>query len=121
MEWESILGLVAVTLTVVGVFIFFGLKLSRAVQKNAPESDYAQSVTMTGNVLFAFVVGFWVICAAARELRPESLLGAFLGTADGVIAIFVASAFFIAIAGAILEKLGYPPMKRNEPNGRRRQ
>lgn len=113
MEWGFILGLVAITLAVIGLFIYFGAKLSRAVQKHAPQSNYAQSITLTGTALFACVVGFWVICAIARDLRPESPLGAFLGKAEGVIAVMVMSVFFLAFAAAILERLGYPIIKKD--------
>ena len=117
MEWGFVLGLVAVTLAVIGLVIYFGLKLSRAMQKHSPNSEFVQSITLSGTALFASMVAFWIICAAARELKPQSSLGAFLGTVEGVIAVFVASIFFISVAGAILEKLGYPIMKRDRPNG----
>ena len=105
-------GLVVITLAVIGLVIYCGKKLSKAVQEHAPDSDFAVSITRTGNVLYACVVGFWIVCAVARELKPESSLGAYLGRADGVLAVIVGSIFFIAIAGAILEKLGYPIVKR---------
>lgn len=112
MEWGFVLGLGAITLVVIGLVIYFGRKLSKAIQNRTPESDLAVNVTPTGNALAACMVGFWVVCLAARVLAPEGSLGEFLGRADGVVAVLVASIFFFAIAAAILEKLGYPIMKR---------
>lgn len=112
MELGPVARLVAITLAVIGLFIYFGAKLSTAVQKHAPQSNYVQSITLTGTALFACVVGFWIICAIARQLSPESPLGAFLGKAEGVVAVLVLSVFFMAFAAAILEKLGYPITKK---------
>lgn len=107
-ELKFFLGLSAVTLMVVGLVIYFGMRLNRAITKNAPEINFPLKVTMTGTVLWACVVGFWVICAIARELRPDSSFGDFLNTTDGFVSVIVGSILFAVIAGAILEKLGYP-------------
>ena len=112
MDWEFILGLGAITLFVVGLFIYFGQKISRAVAKHAPESELAVEITATGTVLSALMVGFWVLCLAARALAPQSSLGAFVGKAEGMAAGFVASLMFFPIAAVILQKLGYPIAKR---------
>jgi hypothetical protein len=64
------------------------------------------------------MVGFWILCLATRVLKPEISMGAFLGRADGVTAVIVASIFFGGIAAAILDKFGYPIAKRGEPNDR---
>jgi len=107
-ELKFFLGLSAITLIVVALVIYFGMKLSRAVNKNAPGINFPLKVTMTGTVLWACVVGFWVICAVARKLKPDSSFGDFLNTMDGLATVIVGSIFFAAIAGVILEKLGYP-------------
>ena len=107
-ELKFFLGLSAITLIVVGFVIYFGMKLNRAINKNAPEINVPLKVTMTGTILWACVVGFWVVCAIAKALRPESSFGEFLNTTDGLASVFVGSIFFAIIAGAILEKLGYP-------------
>jgi hypothetical protein len=114
MDWGFLLGLGAITLVVSGLVIYLGLKLNRAVDKHAPDINFPLNITPSGNVLFACVVAFWVYCAAARILRPESSFGAFLNSADGVAAALVGSILFAAIAGAILEKLGYPIAKRGD-------
>lgn len=114
MEWEFLLGLGGITLVVIGLVIYLGLKLNRAVDKHAPDINFPLNVTPSGNVLFACVVAFWVYCAAARTLRPESSFGAFLNTADGVATVLVGSIFFAAIAAAILERLGYPIARRGD-------
>jgi len=111
MDWEFVLGLGAVTIGVIGLVIYFGLKLSRAVQQHASESDFAQEVTPAGVVLTACMVAIWVLCAVARELAPGSSLGAFVSQTDGVIAVMAASIIFYAIAAVVLQKLGYPIAK----------
>lgn len=112
MEWGFILGLVAITLSVIGLVIYFGRKLSRAVEKQDSDSYLKLSITTTGTVLFACLTGFWIICIAARKLAPESYLGAFLNTSDGVPVVLIGSVLFSGVAGAILEKLGYPIARR---------
>jgi len=72
------------------------------------------AITMTGTALWACVVGFWVVCAVARELRPETWFGQFLRTMDGVVSIFVGSVFVAVTAGVILERLSYPPYKNSD-------
>ncbi len=117
MEWGFILGLGAITLVVIGLVIYFGQMLSRAVEKHAPESDFSLNVTPTGNALFACMVAFWIYCAATRVLDPESPLGIFLGDVDGVAAVMVGSTLFAGIAGVILERLGYPIARRGGRGG----
>ena len=112
MELSFVLGLVTVTLVVIGLVIYFGRKFSGVVQKHAPESDMASGITLTGTALTACMVGFWVICAAARVLNPEGSIGTLLSRADGVVAVFMASVLFFGIGAAVLKKLGYPIMKR---------
>lgn len=113
-DLKFFLGLSAITLAVIGFVIYFGLKLNKAVDRHAADIDFPWHITLTGTVLWACVVGFWVICAVARELKPETLLGEFLSTTDGVASIFVGSMFFGVTVGAILEKLGYPIYKRGD-------
>ena len=114
MDWGFLLGLGAITFVVIGLVIYLGLKLNRAVDTYAPDINFSLNITRSGNVLFACVVAFWVYCAAARILRPESSFGAFLNSPDGIAAALVGSILFAAIAGAILEKLGYPIAKRGD-------
>ena len=113
MEWGFVLGLGAITFVVIGLVIYVGRRLSQAVQNRAPDSDLAVNIASTGSALIAGMVGFWVVCLAARVLAPDGSLGAFLGRADGVVAVLVASIFFFAIAAAVLEKLGYPIIERD--------
>lgn len=112
MEWGFTLGLIAITLSVISIVIYFGWKLSKAVQKNASDSVLALHITPTGTILFACMVGFWIICLAARALAPEGSLGAFLKGPDGLLVILIGSVLFCAVAGAVLETLGYPIAKR---------
>lgn len=114
MEWGATLSLGAIILVVIGLVIYFGLKFSQAVRKHAPETALRQNITLTGTALWACVVGIWVICLIAGKLRPESSLGAFVGTADGVAAVIVGSIFFAGVAAVILEKLDYPIAKRHD-------
>jgi len=114
MDWGFVLGLVGITLVVVGLVIFFGLKLNKAVESHASEINLPLNITLTGSVLFACMVAFWVYCAATRVLDPGSSLGVFLADADGVAAVVAGSVLLGGIAGAILKKLGYPIAKRGD-------
>ena len=111
-ELKFFAGLTAITLVVIGLLIYFGLKLNKAIGKHAPEINFPLNITWSGNILFACVVAFWICCVAIRALRPESSFGAFLNGPDGVAAAFIGSFFFAAIAGAVLEKFGYPIAKK---------
>jgi len=109
MEWGFVLGLGAITLFVIGLVIFFGRKLNKAVTRHAPESSlFSLHITVAGTSLWACVVSFWIICLVAGQIRPESNFGAFVGTIDGVASVFVGSILFVGIVSVILEKLGYP-------------
>lgn len=112
-ELKFFTGLTAVTLAVIGLIIYVGLKLNKAVLKRAPEIALPLNVTLPGTALWASVVGFWLVCLVAGKLRPETSLGAFVRTVDGTAAVLFGSIFFAMIAGAILEKLGYPIARRN--------
>ncbi len=113
-DLKFFLGLGAITLAVIGILVYFGLKLNKTVEKHSGEISVPLHITMTGTTLWACVVGFWVICAIARELRPESLLGDFLNKTDGVAVVFAGSIVVAVIAGTVLEKLGYPIAKRGD-------
>jgi hypothetical protein len=113
-ELKFFSGLIAMTLLVIGLLIYLGLTLNKAVGKHAPDINFPLGITLSGNILFACMVAFWIYCVAVRALRPESSFGAFLNTADGVAVALVGSIFFAAIAGAILEKSGYPIAKKGD-------
>lgn len=114
MEWQFLLGLGAITIVVIGLVIYVGMKLNKAVLNEAPAIALPIKLTLTGTTLMACVVGFWIIYLFAGKLRPDSLFGAFVGTADGVGTMIVGSIFFAGVAGAVLEKLGYPIATRGE-------
>lgn len=67
---------------------------------------------MSGVVLFACMVSFWIYCALSRVLNPGSILGTFAGNLMGVIMIAIGSAIFAGVASTILAKLGYPIVKQ---------
>ena len=113
-ELKFFLGLSAITIVVIGLVVYLGLKLNKAVGRHAADIDFPWHITLTGTALWAFVVGLWVICAVVRKLRPESLLGDFLSTPDGVASIIAGSIFFAVTVGVILEKLGHPIQKRGD-------
>jgi hypothetical protein len=112
MEWDFVLGLAAITLLVIGLVIYVGTMLSRAVQNHFPDSDMAISITPTGSVLFACTVGFWVVCLVARAIESESTFGMFLRGTDGIATVLVGSVAFCGVAAAVLAALGYPIAKR---------
>lgn len=113
-ELKFFAGLTAITLTVIALLVYLGLKLNRAVDNHASDLNFPLNITLSGNALFACVVAFWIYCAAIRALRPDSSFGSFLNTPDGVAAAFVGSIFFVAIAAAILERFGYPIAKKGD-------
>jgi len=65
-------------------------------------------------VLFGGMVGFWGACITAYKLAPQSELGAFFSTTDGVITTIGGSIVVFAIAMVVLEKLGHPSIKRGD-------
>ena len=113
-ELKFFAGLTAITFMVIALLVYVGLKMNKTVGSHASNIDFPLNITFSGNALFACVVVFWIYCAAVRALRPESSFGAFLNTPDGVAAVFIGSVFFAAIAGAILEKFGYPIAKKGD-------
>lgn len=114
MEWGFVIGLSAITATVIGLLVYLGQKVSRAAERHASEIDLPLYVTPTGTVLFACIVAFWIVCVGVRALKPESLLGMFLREPDGVLAVIAGSIFFAGIAAAILNRIGYPIAKRDK-------
>jgi len=112
MDWRFVIGLGFIALVLIGLLVFFGRRLSKHVQKQAPESDLAVSITPTGNVLFGGMVGFWGACLIAWKLAPSSSLGAFVSTIDGAAMALGGSVLVFAVAMVVLEKLGHPSIKR---------
>jgi hypothetical protein len=112
MDWGFIAGLVVIFLLVVSPLVYFGIKISKHVQKHDPDSELVVRITPVGNVLTACLVGLWGACVIAVKLAPKSALGVFLGTTDGVLAVIVGSIFFYAVSASVLEKVGHPIMKR---------
>lgn len=110
-ELKFFAGLAVITSIVIGLFVYFGRKLSRAAERNAAHIDLPLYISRSGTVFFACVVAFWVYCAGARVLTPQSTFGHFLGTFDGVASIVFGSCMFVGIAWVISEKLGYPFVK----------
>ena len=109
-------GLSVITLMVISLLVFLGLKLNKAVGKQATDINFPLNITLTGTALYACLVAFWVYCAAVRVLSPESPFGVFLNTADGVAITAIGSIAVAAIAGAVLERIGYPvSTKGDEP------
>ncbi|MBT8066569.1 MAG: hypothetical protein KJO09_04970 [Gammaproteobacteria bacterium] len=114
MEWQFLVGLGAITSVVIGLVIYFGLKLNKAVLQQTPDMALPINITFSGSTLFAFVVGFWVLCVAVAKLHPASSFGSFVRTADGVGAVIVGSVLFAGVAAAVLEKLGWPIARRDD-------
>jgi heme/copper-type cytochrome/quinol oxidase subunit 2 len=113
-ELKFFAGLTATTLVVIVLLIYFGLKLNKAVGKHAPEINLPLNITWSGIILFACIVAFWICCVAIRALRPESSFGIFLNSPDGIAAALIGSLFVAAIAGAVLERFGYPIAEKGD-------
>lgn len=110
-ELKFFSGLTAITLAVIGLFIYFGRKLSKAAERHASEIDLPLYISPSGTVFFACIAAFWVYCAATRALAPASRFGDFLNTFEGVASVLMGSVSIIVVAGLILKKLGYPIWK----------
>ena len=65
-ELRILAALVAITLVVVGMFVYFGRKISKAAERNAEHIGLPIYVTRTGTVVFAVVVAFWVYCVLRK-------------------------------------------------------
>lgn len=111
-ELKFFSGLAAITSIVIGLFVYFGRKFSRAAERNAAHIDLPLYISRTGTVFFACVAAFWVYCAATLALTPQSSFGQFLRTFDGAASVALGSCVFIGIAWVISEKLGFPFAKR---------
>lgn len=114
MEWGFVLGLSAITLSVIGLLVYLGRKLSNAAERHAAEIDLPLYVTPTGTALFACIVAFWIICVITRALQPESSFGEFLHEPEGVFAVVSGSIILAGIGAAILNQLGYPIAKKDK-------
>jgi len=112
-ELGYLLGLGLITIAVIAAVIVIGRMISKRVRTETPQSELNVQITLTGTVLFAVVVGFWIICMAARTFAPERPFGAFVSRTDGLLAVLVTSIFAAGVAVAILEWLGYPITKRD--------
>ena len=112
MDWGFVFGLGVIAIVLISLIVSFGKKFSKLIQEQAPESDFAVSITPTGNVLFGGMVGFWGACLSAWKLAPQSALGTFVSTIDGAVTAIGGSVVVFAIAMVVLEKLGHPSIKR---------
>jgi hypothetical protein len=106
-------GLSVITLVVISLLVYLGLKLNKAVGKHAADIRLPLNITLTGTALYACLVAFWIYCAAVLVLSPESQFGGFLNT-EGVAITIVGSISVVVIANAILERFGYPSFKRGD-------
>jgi len=114
-DWEFYVGLSALTLVVIGLFIYLGKKLDRAVRRKSPDTNLPLEVTTSGTIVFAFMVAMWTACLVVQASHPDSTIGSFLRTFDGVGAIAIGSVLYCGVAGAVLDKLGYPLAKKGKP------
>ncbi len=103
----------AICIVVGGVAAYFGLKLNKAAEQRRG-SEGVSRFTLAGTAVFACLVGFWLICLVAYKLRPESSLGAFVGTADGIATVVVASVVFVLAARIFLKRLGHSITKEGQ-------
>ena len=104
-----VLGLM--TLVAVALVVYFGRKLALHAWTESPDSDLNLGVTMTGTVLYAVLIGFFIICLASRSLSPESSFGSFMNQPIGLASSILASIFVTVIVGVILGKFGLPVFK----------
>ena len=105
-ESGNALQIGAICILVGGLIGYYGLKLSKAAERRRGNEGVSR-LSLAGTSVCACLVGFWLICLVAYKLRPESLLGAFVGTADGIATVMVASVVFVLAARVFLKRLGY--------------
>ena len=107
-------GLAAITALVIGFVIYFGLKLSKAAERQSENIGLPLNVTPIGTVVFALLVGSWTCCLVIAKFAPTSTSGSFLSSADGLVAALSGSMIVFVVVGVILDKLGHPIMKRDK-------
>ena len=114
MELQFHLALAAVTLNVVFAVAYFGIKVSRAVEKRAVEAGEAViHITFSGTALFACIVGFLLFCVGTYVLRPGSTFGVFLSDPNGVGLLLLLTVLAAGVSAGILEKLGLPIVRKD--------
>ena len=121
MELALLVVLGLALIAVIGVLVYFGMKLSRAVEKNKPESDMAARVTPTGLALYGCMTAVLVLFLAAVTLEPDGRLGSFLRSAGGLVVALVGTVVFFSVAAKIFENIGYPILKRGPRGSTRRR
>ncbi len=100
------LQIAAICIVVGSLTAYFGLRLNKAAERRRGKEGVS-SFTLAGTAVFGCLVGFWLICLIAYKLRPESLLGTFVGTVDGMVTVVVASVVFVVASRIFLKWLGY--------------
>jgi hypothetical protein len=100
-----------VLVLVIGAMFYFGMKLARSIEKNAPR-DMRAKLTLTGTALYACMTSVLVLFVAAAILKPEGALGSFLGTLQGVVVALVGTVVFFSIAAWLFDRFGYPISQR---------
>jgi predicted small integral membrane protein len=104
----GILILLGVVTLACAAVVVVGLGASRFMTKRAPNSAFLFSVTPTGIALCACLVAVLVLGAVAKHLAPDSDLGSFLATRQGVIIGFGIAWLAFTIAATVLHVLGHP-------------
>jgi hypothetical protein len=109
---------------ILGAFVLFlvslyltGRWLSRAWARRHPESHAVAEVTPTGIALVGCLVLALTVGVAARSLAPDSGLGSFLSTFDGIRVGAIMAVGVFTIAAVVLDRLGHPTIKRKEARG----
>ena len=112
-ELKSFAGLAAITLLTISLLVYLGLKLNKVVGRR--DSLFSYGITMSGTILGALITAFWVYFLVARgATSPQHGFAAFLRTADGLALALAGSVVFGGVAGAVLERLGYPIIKKKK-------
>jgi hypothetical protein len=96
------------------IALFFALRrLARQWLRRHPRADVARAViTPTGYALSGCLTLVLLVGIAARQLEPNGPLGQFLNRPSGLLAGTVVVLLGFSIAGATLDKLGYPTTRR---------
>jgi hypothetical protein len=98
---------------VIPVVLFYVLRrLARPpIRAQSATSSVSREVTPTGYIVYGLQVLFAVVCAVAYNLDMQRGLGSLLHSTDGMVAAICIAVFGVAIADAILKRVGYPLLR----------
>jgi hypothetical protein len=114
MEIGPLLIVCIFAIAVISALYYFGMRLARAIERKAPESEVAAKVTPTGLALCGCVTALLVLFLTAAKLKPDGPLGSFVRSSEGLMAALVGTVAFFSGAAWFFERIGYPIVRRGK-------